>query len=243
MNRMMKVAVGGLAAGTAAYAGWVGAAWHRYGRVDRHAPGDLLLDRFMRRYEVRERHERRVEAPASLTFACAQEASLRRSPLARAIFAVRSIPSRLRGTPPRVDERGILQETLALGWRVLAEAPGRELVVGAVTQPWKADVVFRGIPPEDFAAFSEPGYVKIVWTLAVEPIGSSRCLFRTETRAIATDAASRSRFRRYWAFLSPGILLIRREMLRVVAAEAEGARSRPLGEAAAFRFAAPEGEA
>jgi hypothetical protein len=102
-------------------------------------------------------------------------------------------------------------------------------VVGAVTQPWKADVVFRGIPPEEFAAFSEPGYVKIVWTLAVEPTGPSRCIFRTETRAIATDAASRSRFRRYWALLSPGIVLIRFEMLRVVAAEAEGRHRAALG--------------
>jgi hypothetical protein len=142
--------------------------------------------------------------------------------VARAIFAVRSIPARLAGTPPPADEeRGILQETLALGWRVLAEAPGREVVVGAVTQPWKADVVFRGIPPEEFAAFSEPGYVKIAWTLAVEPAGLSRCVLRTETRAIATDAASRSRFRRYWALLSPGILLIRHEMLRTAAGEAE----------------------
>ena len=57
----------------------------------------------------------------------------------------------------------------------------------------------------------------------MEPAGPSRCILRTETRAIATDAASRSRFRRYWALLSPGILLIRHEMLRVVAADAEGA--------------------
>lgn len=221
MKALTKVAVGA-AAGAAAYAGWMAAAWRRYGRVDHDARGDLLLDRFMRRYEVRERHERRVEAPASLTLARAKAASLRRSPLARAIFRVRSIPARMAGAPPPVDEgRGILEETLALGWRVLADAPGRQVVVGAVTQPWKADVVFGGIPPEEFAAFSEPGYVKIAWTLAVEPTGPARCLLRTETRAIATDAASRVRFRRYWALVSPGILLIRREMLRTSAAEAE----------------------
>jgi hypothetical protein len=35
-----------------------------------------------------------------------------------------------------------------------------------------------------------------------------------------TDRVSRKRFRRYWAFLSPGILIIRYEILRLVRAEA-----------------------
>jgi hypothetical protein len=102
-----------------------------------------------------------------------------------------------------------------------ARAP---LVMGAVTQPWRADVAFRALPPEEFAAFSEPGYVKIAWTLRADPIGPSTSVFRTETRAIATDSDSRVRFRRYWAFLSPGILLIRYELLRLLETEAERRR-------------------
>jgi hypothetical protein len=93
--------------------------------------------------------------------------------------------------------------------------------MGAVTQPWKADVVFRALPPERFAAFAEPGYVKIAWTLRADPTGSSNCVFRTETRVIATDAESRRRFRRYWAFLSPGIFLVRYEILRLLEKETE----------------------
>jgi hypothetical protein len=46
-------------------------------------------------------------------------------------------------------------------------------------------------------------------------------MFRTETRALATDAEARRRFRRYWAAFSPGIILIRRAMLRPVRHEAE----------------------
>jgi hypothetical protein len=38
-------------------------------------------------------------------------------------------------------------------------------------------------------------------------------IFRTETRAVATDAVARAKFRRYWSFLSPGISLIRRAVL------------------------------
>jgi hypothetical protein len=110
---------------------------------------------------------------------------------------------------------------LSLGWRVLVEEPGHELVLGAVTQPWQADVVFRGLDPEDFAAFSDPGYAKIVVSLAAEPLGPNRSRFRTETRVATTDPESRSRFRRYWSVVSPGVLLIRYETLRLVRHEAE----------------------
>ena len=56
----------------------------------------------------------------------------------------------------RSDPRGLLALVKTLGWGVLAEIPGREIVMGAVTQPWMADVVFRPLPPGEFAAFHEP---------------------------------------------------------------------------------------
>ena len=110
---------------------------------------------------------------------------------------------------------------------MLAERPGREIVVGAVTQPWEANVTFRSVSAERFAAFNEPDYVKIVWTLRADAIGDRVSIFRTETRAVATDASARAKFRRYWAFLSPGIILIRRMMLGQVKAEAERRSQEP----------------
>ena len=69
-------------------------------------------------------------------------------------------------------------------------------------------------------------YVKIVWTLRADAIGADASIFRTETRAIATDATARAKFRRYWSFLSPGIILIRWASLSPLKAEAER-RARP----------------
>jgi hypothetical protein len=103
----------------------------------------------------------------------------------------------------------------------LAERSGREIVMGAVTKPWEANPVFHALPPEEFAAFDEPEYVKIVWTLRADPQGVDKCVFRTETRALATDAVARRKFRWYWSFLSAGILIIRRAMLPAVKREAE----------------------
>jgi hypothetical protein len=104
---------------------------------------------------------------------------------------------------------------------VLAEVPGRELVLGAVTQPWQANVVFRALPPETFAAFNEPDYVKIAWTLRADPVDATHSTFRTETRAIATDPEAQRKFRRYWSFLSPGIIVIRWMSLGPLKADAE----------------------
>jgi len=178
------------------------------------------LDPFMPAYDVAERHEIAIAAPAGITMAAARDMDIYRSPLVRVIFAIRTLPARLRGAPPR-EPASLLSETLALGWRVLADQPGRAIVVGAVTQPWHADVKFRGLPPDAFVAFAEPGYAKIAWTLEAIPLGPSTSRFRTETRVSTTDARSRRLFRRYWAVFSPGILLIRRASLRLVKAEAE----------------------
>jgi hypothetical protein len=86
--------------------------------------------------------------------------------------------------------------------------------------------VFRPLPADEFVAFNEPDYVKIVWTLRADGIGANAPIFRTETRAVATDAAARAEFRRYWSFLSPGIIVIRWVSLRPLKAGAERRISR-----------------
>src|ERR1043166_4780447 len=121
----------------------------------------------------------------------------------------------------QVRPRELLPLVRSLGWGILAEVPGREVVVGAVTKPWEANVVFRALAPDEFAQFHEPGWVKIVWTLRADPMAGGECVFGTETRVVTTDRESRAKFRRYWGFVSPGIVLIRWLMLGPLKAEAE----------------------
>lgn len=220
------------AAGCAAagYAAYVGATWLRYGHPDApRTPSDAdpLLDRFMPVYDVAERHQVRVGAPADVTLAIAKTADLQGSPLVRAIFRARELV--LGAAPVQRRAVGLVEEMTALGWGVLADEPGRELVVGAVTQPWLADVAFRAVPPNEFASFREPGYVKIAWTLRADPDGPHASIFRTETRVTTTDAEARARFRWYWARFSAGIVLIRRVLLPAVKRGAERAAATPSG--------------
>ena len=216
-----------LGVGALAGIGYLGTTWARYGKPSRRGPKDLRLDQFMPVYEVREVHHTRVAAPASVAFDVAQEVDMQQAPLLKAIFVGRELVMGANRVPRA--PQSIRSEVLALGWRVLFEEPGHHLVMGAVTQPWQADVKFCGIPPEEFAAFCEPGYAKIAWTLVAEPLSPTGCVFRTETRVTTTDAEARKRFRRYWCLVSPGVLLIRREMLRLVRRDAER-RARSYGD-------------
>jgi hypothetical protein len=218
----VKGAATAAALGAASYAAYVGTTWLRYGHPS--APtrdqADTLLDRFMPRYHVAERHQIGVAAPREVTFGALMDVDLRDSRVIRAIFKGRQI---LLGADAdkQPDARGLVAMTKALGWGVLAEEPGREIIMGAVTQPWKANVVFRSLAPHEFASFCEPGYVKIVWTLRADVAGPGESIARTETRGIATDPEARRKFRSYWAKFSPGVFFIRAISLRMVRKEAE----------------------
>lgn len=228
MNTVSKALTGLAATAAATYAGYAAWTYARYGRTTRpNGHADPLLDRFIPDYEAHDRHSVIVRAPMAVTFSAARNMDLHDSPVARAILAVRTLPSLLKDGAQEPEPRGLLYETLALGWGILADTP-EEIVVGAVTKPWEPIVTFHAVPPQDFARFSEPGFAKIAWTLAVEPIDEATCRFVSETRVATTDAASREKFRRYWALMSPGIRLIRMEAGRLVKREAERMAHEPL---------------
>jgi hypothetical protein len=221
-GRIAKWSAGVLSAAVAVYGACIATAWYRYGRpaAGTADEADPLLDQFMPVYEVAERHHTAVDAPAEVTLTAACEQDLAAHPLTRTIFKAREL---VLGAEPDTTAlpHGLIAFTKSLGWSVLAEIPERQIIMGAVTQPWLANVVFRGLPPEDFRRFSEPDYVKIVWTLRADPVSRHQSIFRTETRALATDAGARSKFRWYWARFSPGIILIRWLSLGPVRREAE----------------------
>ena len=213
---------GGIGLAAVVYAAYAGMTWFRYGKTKPAAghDSDPLLDQFMPVCDIRELHRIPVAAPAEVTLSAAEDMELEKNILVRGIFKAREWI--LRSRPDHTSRAsGIVAQTMSLGWGMLAARPGREIVMGCATQPWQANPVFRALQPDEFAAFNEPGYVKIIWTLRADSVSSESSVFRTETRAIATDSAARRKFRRYWSLLSPGIILIRSAMLPTVRADAE----------------------
>ena len=215
-----RALAGTLAAFLTGWGLWAAVTWLQYGHPPRSNRPDPILSRMLPEPEVMERHERIVHASPARAFQAVRSFRLEDSEVVGAIFRARELMFGL----PRADRgtsRPFLEQAAAMGWSTLDSIPGREVAYGAVCQPWHGEVRFEGLPAARFVAFRDPGYAKIAWAIAADSLGPDRVRLRTETRVAATDPDSRRKFRRYWSQFSPGIVLIRLELLRVVAHEAE----------------------
>ncbi len=155
---------------------------------------------------------------------------LARSSLVKALFALRTLPSRLTGTVEKVELRldAIASSPEHPGFRILIDET-REVVVGAIGKVWQLDIPFVHVDgPAEYAAFDEPGWVKVAWALRVLPFGERDSRVEIEVRVDATDEASWKRFERYWLVIGPGSHLIRRTLFAALAREHGTPESREL---------------
>jgi hypothetical protein len=107
------------------------------------------------------------------------------------------------------------------GWLLLDEAPGREVVFGAVGTFWKADIEWRDLAADQFADFAEPGWGKIACHLLVRPDGPGRSILSYECRTATTDPVSRAQMSRYWWLIRPFVGYVLRAVLRTIGANVD----------------------
>jgi hypothetical protein len=177
------------------------------------------LDPFIPVPDARERFAVTVRAPAPLVYDVACSFDMQSIWSVRTIFQMRE---RIMGSRPGVRvPRGMVEELRDLGWGCLLERQGELYVGGAVCQPWLADVKFRAVPSESFAAFAEPDLVRIAWTLETRSLGANLTELTSETRVAATDDAARRRFLAYWRWARIGIYSIRWLLLPAIRRQAE----------------------
>ena len=98
-----------------------------------------LLDEVLPHCDVRLQHSALFRVPAGTAFHTALDLDLLRHPLIRALIAARTLP--LGGTGPRTLRIADLTES-PLGWSVLAERPGADLLLATLARPWRV-----GAPP------------------------------------------------------------------------------------------------
>jgi len=140
------VRLAGLAA--TAYTGYGIYTWLRYGRPKK-VQAKTALDRFMPEPEVIEHHAIAVNAPTETTYdtCCAFDVSTSR--IAQVLFDTRAYA--LGSTPAHIHlPARLVDQMKALGWTVLEETPGHEIVFGIASNPWPADPAFRSIPSDQF---------------------------------------------------------------------------------------------
>lgn len=200
------------------------------GAAGRSADSQLLMDQFLPKYDLAVVHADVFRAAPVECYEAACELDLFQAPLVRTLLGIRGLPQRvvstLRGrgktTTPEASRRAFrLKDMVGLGWILLGETPGAEIVLGQVSRPWKAVVGSTDAPttPEQFTRFDEPGFAKIATSLRIDPYGNDSSILTMETRVALTDDTSRRRFRRYWLLIGPFSSLIRRTALHLLAAE------------------------
>ncbi len=164
-----------------------------------------------------------VAAPPMEVWALLRHGDLARSPLVRALFAVRALPERLHGRPAapfslRLDD--VVSTPSRPGFSILIDEPPHEVAVGAIGQVWKGEIPFVHVAsPQAFAQFEEPGYAKVAWALRVLPRGDRDSRVEVEVRVDATDDDSWRKFRRYFRIIGIGSRFIRHVLLGSLAKE------------------------
>jgi hypothetical protein len=187
----------------------------------------MLIDHYLPRFEATEVQEVSVDASPTVTYAAIRETNLS-DPLIDALFTIRELPTRLarrfRGEArPRRPKAVTFNDIGAaeMGFMLLGEKPGEEFVVGSVGRFWQREYGWHPVAPDHFVGFREPGFAKLALSFRVEGTPEGGSLLRYEARTTTTDNVARTRFRRYWRFIRPGVAIIMRRALTRIRVEAE----------------------
>jgi hypothetical protein len=195
------------------------------------------MDEFAPYFDVAVVHSEVFRAVPTECYRAATEVDLFQAPLVRALLGIRALPGlvagrlRMRAVTASGTEASTstfrLKDLVGLGWILLGETRGVEMVLGQVSRPWQAvaDPTVAPTTPEEFTIFDEPGYAKVTAGLRIDPYGNDSSIVTIETRVALTDDESRRRFGRYWLVIGPFSSFIRRMALRLVRAELDRAAS------------------
>jgi len=181
------------------------------------------LDRLIPLPRILETDHVDLAAPPGRVWELVRHGNLGRSPLIRALFAVRALPGRITGRdtePTRLRLDDLTSSSERPGFQILDDDGPREVAVGAIGQVWHLEIPFRHVADAAaFAAFSDPGWVKVAWAIRVVPRGQRDTRVELEVRVDATDDESWRKFRRYFLLIGPGSHFIRRTLLASLATE------------------------
>lgn len=187
----------------------------------------MLIDEFLPQWEVRERHQIRIQATPDQVYRSLRTTDLARHPVVRGLLAMRGLPmvltdwSRLHQLRARAAQPVTLATFEEQGFRILAEDPPHELLLGLEGAFWTPRGDLRPMDPMSFGEPIPASTARGAWNFSLAAAGVGRCVLRTETRVLTGDVAARWRFRLYWLLIRPGSGLIRRLMLRAIRTEAE----------------------
>ncbi|HEV2033363.1 MAG TPA: hypothetical protein VGU71_04070 [Candidatus Dormibacteraeota bacterium] len=180
---------------------------------------DRAIDGVLPEYQFVERHRIVVHASREAVWRALHEVGAGELVITRVLFGLRTLPARVAGARPRSNHGPFLQgpflaALLGSGFKLLAETPAHELVLGTSGRFWELRVRRHSQP--------DPGAAVAAMEFRLDATQGG-IILTTETRVAVEDRAARRRFAVYWAAIRPGSGLIRRDLLRAVRKRAERA--------------------
>ena len=170
------------------------------------------LDEFAPVYKFSEFHSILVAAPKDRVDAAIRAVQPEEIRFFKTLTGIRTL-----GNSMAPEGRPILASFMAGAFVLLAEDPGREIVIGRGGNAmggklWAA---------EEFSAFHPAPLVKIVMNFRIQEVDATHCVLTTETRVYAAGTHVLRGFATYWRMIYPGSALIRRMWLRAIKLRAE----------------------
>src|ERR1700756_1968225 len=169
-------------------------------------------------FDTRSQHAIEVHAPAQAVFTAVEAVTVKEVRFLRELEFIRALPGLAatgRLDVPTLDAP--LVRSFTRGAVLLGARRPEEFIAGAMGFFWgfagNEPVVFGS--PEEFLNFNKPGFAKAVVGFRLDPRDAGIVL-TTETRFVATDAATHRLMSRYWRIIRPGSNLIRTEWLRAI---------------------------
>jgi hypothetical protein len=186
---------------------------------------DAEARRLLPRWHFDEAVETRVAAPAMRAFEAALDVSAREMALSSMLLMIRGLPGMVtRRRLPRLGSADPFWGQLVRepGFLALIEPRPAYAAFGYVGRPWKlsGERVQVVESADEFAAFDQPGFAKVVMDLSARRDGPGSIL-RTETRIHLTDEEARRAFARYWFVVRLGSIAIRKDWFRAARRRAE----------------------
>lgn len=177
----------------------------------------MLIDSFAPNPDAVETHSIAINASPEVVYRALWTADLGGSLIIKFLLALRSLPEFTRHPcqPLPQDRKITLQKLIDAGFGVLAEQPGKEIVLGVCGKFWRPTGNLSPFNRADFDAPVPQGLARAVWNFNVGGV-RDQTILSTETRVTCGDGSSRRKFRAYWLFVRPFSGLIRRIMLRAV---------------------------
>jgi hypothetical protein len=183
-------------------------------------------------YDASRIEHRVIDGPTAVVFEATLHAdfldAVRRSRTVRGLFALRAAGERMAAAarrsplvnPPEPAALRLADLPEHGEWVRLGKDPPNEFAFGVIGRFWGGTTTWKQIDSSAFTSFESPGYAKIVADLSLRPYGRHRTLLSYEARTQATDEAARRAFLRYWTLVSPGVGVVMRSALAVIAQEA-----------------------